>query len=178
MLFPYKCICSGNTPLHCACSIGWFEGAFALVHRGASLCAKDQMYHPSSSFVFLFLFCFCFCFLFLFLFLFLFIHLHRLFFLSCIHRGFTALHSAARYGHSDIADRICILHQILDEEDHLSWINLPDMYAAPALSFYTMHSCPCCNCTRQLRINTADFGCALRPLGNRHGAAPPRRHCQ
>jgi len=51
------------------------------VHRGTSPRAKDQMYHPSSSFVYLFLF------------LFLFIHLHHLFFLSRIHRGFTALHS-------------------------------------------------------------------------------------
>ena len=61
---------------------------------------------------------------------------------SChgVHRGFTALHCAARYGHSDIADTICILHKILDEVDHLSWINLPDMYAAPALLF--SHSSP------------------------------------
>ena len=45
------------------------------------------------------------------------------------------MHCAARYGHSDIADTICVLHKILDEVDHLSWINLPDMYAAPALLF-------------------------------------------
>ncbi len=87
------------------------------------------MYHPSSSFVFLFLL------LFLFLFLFLFIPLHRLFFLSRVHSGFTALHYASRYGHPDIAERICLLHEMLAEEDHSSWINLPDMYVASALLF-------------------------------------------
>ena len=52
-----------------------------------------------------------------------------------VHRADTALHFAARFGHSDIAERICIIHKVLAEEDHLSWVNALDMYAACALSF-------------------------------------------
>jgi len=63
------------------------------------------------------------------------IPLHRFSQLSRVHSGFTALHYAARYGHSDIAERICMLHKVLAEEDHLTWVNALDMYAACALSF-------------------------------------------
>ena len=101
------------TPLHLACQIGWCEAAFALVHHGASLCAIDKLYDPSSSFS----------------------RLSRVH--SRVHRGWTALHFAARYGNSDVlTDSICMLHKFLAEDDHLSWINAVDkMYAACALSF-------------------------------------------
>jgi hypothetical protein len=52
-----------------------------------------------------------------------------------VHSLFTPLHYAARYGHSVTAERICILHKILAPEDHLSWINAVDQYAAYTFSF-------------------------------------------
>jgi hypothetical protein len=40
--------------------------------------------------------------------------------------GFTPLHCAARYGHPFVTERICLLHEILADGEHLSFINARD----------------------------------------------------
>ena len=48
---------------------------------------------------------------------------------------FTPLHFAARYGHAVTVERICLLHKLLAADEHLSWINAFDQYAACTFSF-------------------------------------------
>ena len=75
------------------------------------------------------------------------IPIHRPFIGHLVRSLFTPLHYAARYGHSFIVDRICVLHNFseavlhdfLAAEDCLSWINALDQYAC-AFSFPLAHN--------------------------------------